>query len=250
MLSRMAEWLIHTVFLLKSHAPLEVIAHHSRFGLRELRARSRQADEKRKVLEEICYQELQLSQDWFTNNITTILTIRSQLRAKKKILEIGSFEGLSTLVLASLMPDSRIHCVDNWEGSAEHFSGVPSLESDFEVVERNFHQNTAPISERLTVHKKSSSLFFAEEQPRLEFDFVYVDGSHSADDVLVDSISAFQALKPGGVIIFDDYAWKPKGYYVSKRDHPSRAVNTFLKFQGPKQYQILSTGYQLILLKK
>jgi predicted O-methyltransferase YrrM len=36
-----------------------------------------------------------------------------------------------------------------------------------------------------------------------------VDASHQAADVLADAVLAFQLLKPGGVIAFDDYIWSP-----------------------------------------
>ena len=36
-------------------------------------------------------------------------------------------------------------------------------------------------------------------------DFIYVDGSHRAAEVLEDLILAFHATRPGGVIICDDY---------------------------------------------
>lgn len=39
------------------------------------------------------------------------------------------------------------------------------------------------------------------------FDFIYVDGSHAAPDVLTDAVLSFKLLKKGGVICFDDYYW-------------------------------------------
>ena len=46
----------------------------------------------------------------------------------------------------------------------------------------------------------------AERRPE-PFDLVYIDGSHQAPDVLTDAVLAFQLLKVGGVMIFDDYLW-------------------------------------------
>ena len=39
------------------------------------------------------------------------------------------------------------------------------------------------------------------------FDLVYIDGSHSAKDVLLDSLLAWRLLRPGGAMIWDDYEW-------------------------------------------
>ena len=38
-------------------------------------------------------------------------------------------------------------------------------------------------------------------------DFIYIDGSHQAADVLSDAVLAFKLLKVGGHLVFDDYIW-------------------------------------------
>jgi hypothetical protein len=38
-------------------------------------------------------------------------------------------------------------------------------------------------------------------------DFVLVDANHSYDCVKSDSEKAFELLRPGGVIVWDDYRW-------------------------------------------
>ncbi len=79
--------------------------------------------------------------------------------------------------------------------------------------------------------KKKSVTALAEilssNQP--PFDLIYVDGSHQASDVLTDSIMAFQLLRVGGVMIFDDYlwSWDPEG----KQDTlnmPKAAIDSFI----------------------
>ena len=40
------------------------------------------------------------------------------------------------------------------------------------------------------------------------FDFIYIDGSHQAPDVLSDAVLGFKLLKIGGVMAFDDYIWQ------------------------------------------
>jgi hypothetical protein len=39
--------------------------------------------------------------------------------------------------------------------------------------------------------------------------FISVDGSHQAADVLADAVLAFRLLRGGGVMAFDDYLWAP-----------------------------------------
>jgi len=39
----------------------------------------------------------------------------------------------------------------------------------------------------------------------LNYDIVYIDGSHVANDVLQDAVLVWQLVKVGGFMIFDDY---------------------------------------------
>ena len=40
------------------------------------------------------------------------------------------------------------------------------------------------------------------------FDFIYIDGSHQAPDVLFDALLGFELLRVGGIMVFDDYLWQ------------------------------------------
>ena len=61
------------------------------------------------------------------------------------------------------------------------------------------------------------------------FDLIYVDGSHQASDVLTDSIMAFQLLRVGGVMMFDDYLWhmEPEGEQDTLK-MPKAAIDSFI----------------------
>jgi predicted O-methyltransferase YrrM len=56
------------------------------------------------------------------------------------------------------------------------------------------------------------------------FDFIYVDGSHMAFDVLGDLILSFKLLKIGGLCICDDYLWEGQS---DPRHTPKMAVDSF-----------------------
>lgn len=44
---------------------------------------------------------------------------------------------------------------------------------------------------------------------KYEFDLILIDGSHLMLDVLHDALLAFELLKPGGTLVFDDYGCNP-----------------------------------------
>lgn len=184
------------------------------------------------------------SADWFSRHVDTWNDLLTQLRPTR-ILEIGSFEGRSTCHLieqcAKLTP-LEICCIDTWEGGIEHDKrAMPD-------VERRFDQNIAlacsRASHRVAVRKlkKTSTLALAEllsarERP---FDFIYVDGSHQAPDVLADAVMAFHLLRVGGIMIFDDYLWHigPDGAQ-DPFNMPKPAIDSFINaFQ--RKLRILS----------
>ena len=80
---------------------------------------------------------------------------------------------------------------------------------------------------------------------RDRFDLIYVDGSHHADDVLVDAIKAFEMLKVNGLMIFDDYFWD---YYTRTIDNPSGAINAFIRLKH-KQLEVICFDHQLVVKK-
>ena len=122
-------------------------------------------------------------------------------------VEIGSFEGRSTVwILQNLLrhPESRLFCLDTFEGGAEHHPG--QTEGLFDRFRANLAG--AGVAERAEVLRGPSFDGLAGLVARgVAADFVYVDGSHDAPDVLADLVLSFRLLRPGGVMICDDYFW-------------------------------------------
>ena len=174
----------------------------------------------------------------------------------RKILEVGSYEGASTAYLIESLGSSgplEIHCVDSWEGGVEHAG------TDMGSVEARFKHNTGLAIRKashevdLVVHKGLSDVCLA----RLlapggpgAFDFIYIDGSHQAPDVLSDAVLGFRLLKVGGVMAFDDYLWSenlPQG-----RDPlrcPKPAIDAFVNINFRKLTVISAPLYQLYVQK-
>jgi len=77
------------------------------------------------------------------------------------------------------------------------------------------------------------------------FDFVYIDGSHIAKDVLTDACLAWPLLKPNGIMVFDDYAW---GQPRDALHRPKIAIDAFTNIFG-EELVVIHTHYQLIVRK-
>ena len=60
------------------------------------------------------------------------------------------------------------------------------------------------------------------------FDFIYIDGSHQAPEVLCDALLCFLLLKKNGVMVFDDYLWHEElSYGLDPIRSPKIAIDAF-----------------------
>lgn len=159
----------------------------------------------------------------------------------KRVLEIGCYEGRASVWLLEHTA-CALTVVDTFKGSKEH-------DSQFEqTLFERFSKNIKPHKEMVDVLTGESSemLKLMAGTGVEQFDFIYIDGSHQASDVLEDAILAFPLLKDGGMIIFDDYTW---GVGMPFYDIPSSGIDAFLTVYG-NQIKILEKNSQVILTKK
>jgi predicted O-methyltransferase YrrM len=184
---------------------------------------------------------------WFDMNIVPWSVTFSEIFDRKdrvRILEVGSWEGRSSLFLLTYFTNGHLTAVDTWHGGEEY---QQKGTRDLGELEDRFDENLAAHADRLTKRKGSSMkvlpTLLDEAQ---EYDLIYVDGSHFADDVLTDGITAWRMLREGGVIIFDDVLQLS---YRRTRANPVWALKVFLKYHKG-DYDVVSAGYQMILQKK
>lgn len=190
---------------------------------------------------------LRLSEDWFSSCIPKWLEIfqRTGLDTKGRLqlLEIGSFEGNSSTFLLETFGDSSLTCVDTWHGLDEH----EAVKYQMRKVEESFDFNTAKYRDRLVKFKGTSEAFFAQTDVSKEtYDFIYVDGSHYFDDVLIDAVRCFSMLKVGGLMILDDYLWTG---FKRMEANPIIAINMFVRAKR-KHLRVVEAGSQLIIVKR
>jgi predicted O-methyltransferase YrrM len=179
------------------------------------------------------------SEDWTSENIAKWDQLLADFKGKPNIhaLEVGSFEGRSALwFLENILtgPSASITCVDIWVGP----------------YEKTFDENVKAYGYPGKVIKiKSRSDEALRALKARSFDFIYIDGSHMAKDVLVDSVLAWDLLKPGGLVIFDDYNWYgPRSWLVSNYT-PKIAINAFVQIFSP-YLELVEKDYQLVVRKK
>lgn len=180
--------------------------------------------------------------DFFVNNINSWLFIfdKHHLLNKKLIgLEIGSYEGRSSLFILKFLDKIKLTCVDTFKPFHEL---KEYNEKKFNKIYKNFKANTSNYSKKLIIIKNTSANFFKKNKKK--YDFIYVDGSHEYKDVLHDARQAFAYLNNNGIIIFDDFLWE----IDSKKKLPIHALIEFL-YENFDKLKILYVDYQLIIRK-
>lgn len=192
------------------------------------------------------------TQDWFSKEISIWNKYKPLFFNKEKIrcLEIGSFEGRSTIYMLNNYcngNNSHVDALDTWEGSVEHSSDKKDNLYD------RFLNNTQKFIEKnkLSIYRDYSSntlMKFIQElnaNSREQYDVIYVDASHIAKDVLLDATLAWKLLKIGGLMLFDDYEWS---YYKNSEMNPKVGVDGFLNSHN-NMFMMLHKGYQLHIMK-
>ena len=140
---------------------------------------------------------MEFTSDWFSSAIPGI---SKTLEGKdiRKILEIGSWEGRSAVWFLENFPESKIICVDTFQGSPEHHA------MDVAGTKGRFMNNTKKFGNRVVIREGHSSRVLFGLGPE-SFDLAYVDGSHTEIDTMTDLVMSFNLLKPGGVLLVDDF---------------------------------------------
>jgi predicted O-methyltransferase YrrM len=190
------------------------------------------------------YRQGEFSSDWASRHFPIWRRVLAPLRGRgAKVLEIGSWEGRSAIFFLNYLRDSTITCIDSFEGGIEHRTFQPFAEQ-LPVIERRFDRNLARFGNR--VEKiKSASVPALERLARegRQFDLAYVDGGHHRDEVMADSVHVWPLIRPGGIVIWDDYTWSPT---APPEDRPQPAIDAFLDAHAGR-YRVLAKGLQMIV---
>lgn len=178
--------------------------------------------------------DMQFTADWFSNNIPNFELCMRTIPEHKMFLEIGSYEGRSTcwLLENGLASKGSIVCVD------------PYTAEGFDKIEARFWTNTAQArkdTQIVSLMKMTSGSALVDMLNfKYLFDFIYVDGNHSALMAYSDGTGAWKLLKQGGVMLFDDYEYP--------HEPTKEGIDKFLE-EHKGQYEVILTNYQLAVKK-
>lgn len=185
--------------------------------------------------------------DWFSHNIPRWERYLGHLKGGRNVraLEIGCFEGRATVWLLQNVlthKTAEITVIDTFEGSVENIDH----HDDISNLLGKFRNNISQWRSQVTILKGFSSIHLRKFPPKAVFDFIYIDGSHMAKDVLEDAVLSWRLLKAGGIMTFDDY--RDWNFYKDEILCPKLAIDSFLRIYQ-NQYEIVDVDYQIAIRK-
>jgi len=181
------------------------------------------------------------TQTWFLGS--EILRDLANFLDKTKqnnILEIGCYEGLSSVFFAD-------NFIDNQNSSltlVDPFLNISTNDhSNFlqnnEELNFDFNISNCKNKEKIKINKITSDTFF--ENNKQTFNFIYIDGCHEPDFIIRDMENSFKVLEPNGIMWMDDYGG---GDGIQIRD----SMNSVLeKLKG--NFELIHKNYQLAIRK-
>lgn len=173
-----------------------------------------------------------------------VLAMQTSMGLHGDMLEIGSYHGRSTAMMATrLAPGERLVVCDLFESDqGDHYANRPSPENLLANIRL---VNPALEPSRIKIHKCLSNDLVLQADER--FRFIHVDGGHSAEQAHFDLTLCGKHLLPGGIMVMDDY---------HSPDWPEVTTGTDRFLAGHPDFSILAdlnrhgaTGRKLYLLK-
>jgi Methyltransferase domain len=158
-------------------------------------------------------------------------------------LQIGAYTGdASEWILDNIItnPTSWLTDVDTWFGSEEEIH----KQFDWNEIE-NFYDDRMSKYTNLCKSKGYSETFLQNAESE-HYDFIYIDGDHTAEGVYRDASLSWRCLKPYGIMAFDDYLWSHDSGNVMLSPKPG--IDKFLnKYDG--QYKLMIMDEQVWISK-
>ena len=141
----------------------------------------------------------------FSEHLILLSSIAAREHSFERILEIGTYDGVTAALLSHLFPNVLIDTVDLDSSEAEFIDtyGRNAAVSRFDED----RAKTLSISKNINFFQ-CNSISIANWTKK--YDLIWIDGAHGYPVVAMDVINAFRLCKEGGYVLIDDI-WKSVG---------------------------------------
>lgn len=177
------------------------------------------------------------NRDWFSHQKADVhRVVAEHVRQPATYLEIGVHEGLAFFWMMDRVlahPKSRgVGVLTTYDGATQ------------KQLFANLSKNPRPW--RLEIRRGSTRRTVARAQALGSADVVFVRGGRSGPDVSRDLIHAWEALKVGGLLLIDDYRYRPD-WPTELR--PTLAVDSFIS-SFRQELRVIERGAFVALNKR
>lgn len=115
--------------------------------------------------------------------------------------EIGVMEGDYSEVLCKSNPHLKtLYCVDSWQSYVDHGCNVPQ-----ERMDRHYLKALERLKDYPVQIIRKTSIEASKDIPDNSLDFVYIDGGHDFDNVMIDLICWVPKVRLKGIVSGHDY---------------------------------------------
>lgn len=158
-------------------------------------------------------------------------------------LQIGAYTGdASEWMLNNILtdPTSWLTDIDTWSGSEEEAHKC----FDWNELEQFYDNRMSKYSNVCKIKSYSDKFLLSAEKNH--YDFIYIDGDHTANGAYLDAHLSWNTLKPYGIMAFDDYQWSHEsGEEMLK---PKPGIDRFLE-EHKGEYHLLIMDEQVWISK-
>lgn len=141
--------------------------------------------------------------------------IQGHFKPDFEMVEVGSFEGTSTLMFALFT--KKVYSVDCYDYTIPPTGRIPSMDKMFVRAEKTFLKRTKNVPNIVKV--KKTSIEAARDFADQSLDAVYIDAEHDEDNVRADVKAWTPKIKKGGFVSGHDY-WLPHIQKIVKEEFP------------------------------
>lgn len=142
------------------------------------------------------------TEEWFGSDSCEALAklARRTRRVDGRVIEIGSWEGRSTIALANAAWPAIVHAVDTWGGSPGEISAQLAAERD---VYATFESNIAAETRgNIEAHRQDWRTYFAEDRTPVRLCFI--DAEHTYAEVRDTILTVLPFMATAGIVCGDD----------------------------------------------
>lgn len=173
------------------------------------------------------------------------------------IVEIGSYKGGSTIILAEgskIENRNKVYAIDPHKGTL--FYGIRVKRWGAEKVNKNtlskFKQNIIDSANQDIVQPIVKSSYKASKKWKKSIDLLWIDGCHDYESVMIDFLAWERFLNKNGIIAFHDYQNSEinipsVGENIPRLEGPIKTVNYMKK---TNRYTIIGIIDSTIYAKK